>query len=502
MNKHKISYTAAIKVSILLGWLILICLLIKRDVIIARVDLRAKETLLQAGTEEYQSIYFRKSKIGYVSTTFNEKADSSFLLLQNAQMNLNIGNSTQKILLHLEATLSQNNVLKNFIFNFTSPFYKMEASGHVKGNTVTYQLNTAANSIQNQFTFTSPPLLATTRRSYLLTGKLEKGKKIKIPWFDPVSLTGKESILEYRGIEAELINGRVQNLHRFIETFSGVKVNSWLNDDGLVVKEESPAGFVFLREPKFKALSMPGDSKEILSQVAVQLAGEMVNPENKTIEYRLQLPEGVPFDLNSDYQKIEGNLLSVTRPTLEGNPGPAQCIDSQPNLAASPYIQTDHKEIRELSQKIAGKSQDLQIRAENIGVWVYSHLEKQSVIGLPDALTTLRSRKGDCNEHAVLFAALARSAGIPTRIVAGVTFHKKSFYYHAWNEVCLGQKWVAIDTTTNQFPADATHLRFVEGEIQEQVRVGALLGQLTIEPLSQNDKRFPSESQRIDSGTR
>lgn len=488
MNLFRLSFSSAIKASVVIGWLLLLAMLIKRDVLISQVDLRTKESLLQAETEEFQSIYFHDSKIGYVSTTYNQQEDASWLLLQKAQMNLNIADKTQSIKLQLKATLSNKNILKNFTFDFESPFYKMNASGKVEGNTVNYDLHTATHSIKNQFTFTTPPLLATTRRGYLLTDNLEKGGKIKIPWFDPVSLTGKESILEYRGIEAILINGRVQKLHRFIETFSGVKVNSWLNDQGLVVKEESPAGFVFLREPKFKAISLPGDSKEILSQVAVKITGQMVNPLNKTIEYRLRFPDDIAFDLKSDNQKFNRDILSVTRSELPLSPGPPKCKESQLKLASSPYIQTDNKEIQELSRNLSRETDNMQKLAKNIGSWVYTNLEKQSVIGLPDALTTLHSLKGDCNEHAALFAALSRAAGIPTRVVAGVTYHKNGFYYHAWNEVCLGDIWVAIDTTTNQFPADATHIRFVEGEIQEQVRVGALIGRLSIEPIHINMK--------------
>jgi len=88
---------------------------------------------------------------------------------------------------------------------------------------------------------------------------------------------------------------------------------------------------------------------------------------------------------------------------------------------------------------------------------------------------------GDCNEHAALFAALARNATIPTRIVAGVTFHEGAFYYHAWNEVCLDDQWYSLDTTKDQFPADLSHIKFVEGETSEQIKIGALLGKLKIE---------------------
>ena len=119
-------------------------------------------------------------------------------------------------------------------------------------------------------------------------------------------------------------------------------------------------------------------------------------------------------------------------------------------------------------------------RMQTITGWVFSNLEKRPVLGIPDALSTLLSRKGDCNEHAALFAAMARNAGVPTRIVAGVTYHAGAFYYHAWNEVCVGDAWISVDTTKNQIPADLSHIKFVEGEIAQQVKIGALLGKLKI----------------------
>jgi len=146
-------------------------------------------------------------------------------------------------------------------------------------------------------------------------------------------------------------------------------------------------------------------------------------------------------------------------------------------------MQADNPEIRKLTKEIIGDTPQPLAQIKLLATWVYQNLEKRPVLGLPDALTTLQSKQGDCNEHAALFAALARAARVPTRIATGVTFHKEAFYYHAWNEVCLDNRWISIDTTTNQFPADLTHLRFIVGEMQEQVRLGGLLGTLGIEPL-------------------
>jgi transglutaminase-like putative cysteine protease len=62
----------------------------------------------------------------------------------------------------------------------------------------------------------------------------------------------------------------------------------------------------------------------------------------------------------------------------------------------------------------------------------------------------------------------------------------EGFYYHAWAEVWLsdpaGQgRWVAVDPTFNQVPADATHLRLVEGDFERMLNVMQVMGKLRVE---------------------
>jgi transglutaminase-like putative cysteine protease len=82
----------------------------------------------------------------------------------------------------------------------------------------------------------------------------------------------------------------------------------------------------------------------------------------------------------------------------------------------------------------------------------------------------------------VLFAALARAVGIPTRIVSGLLYNEGRFYYHAWNEVYLGE-WLAVDSLMNQIPADPTHIRLIRGGLERQVRLVGLMGRLGIKVL-------------------
>jgi len=473
--------------TIIVVWLVLVGLLVQREFFITTVTPGEQQMLEQAAREEYQGIYFRDQKIGYVINQYQPGDQQTMRLDQKAHMNLNVAGTVHTIDLNLQAVLHADSTLQSFTFTFESPFYRMSASGAVHGKRVDFTLTTGSNTITDSLAVTGPPIVPTARRGYLLHDKLTKGDRLKVPWFDPVSLTAKESVVEYWGRDRVQINGRVYNLHKFTENYSGAWVSLWLSDEGDVMKEESPAGFVFVREPKFKALEVGTSGDELLASVAVPVIGTMPDFSKKTeMRYRLHLPEEDAFDLNEGRQQYAGGVLTIKREQVPQNTATGnddQCSDVGDSLNATPYIQASNARIADLVAKVTTGNDSSVERIRKLADWVYHNLEKRPVLGIPDALTTLDNLKGDCNEHAALFAALARNGGIPTRIAAGVMYHQGAFYYHAWNEVCVGNEWLSIDTTTNQFPADLSHIQFVQGELGEQVRIGALLGRLTIEPL-------------------
>ena len=149
-------------------------------------------------------------------------------------------------------------------------------------------------------------------------------------------------------------------------------------------------------------------------------------------------------------------------------------------LAPSLLIQSDRSEFAHIVEEIGGGERRALQLARRLHDWVYKNIEKRPIPGMPSALEVLAARQGDCNEHAVLMAALCRAAGIPTRVVAGLVYLRGRFYYHAWNELYLND-WVPVDATLNQFPADVTHVKFIEGDMEEQVMVLNLIGRLKIE---------------------
>jgi transglutaminase-like putative cysteine protease len=189
------------------------------------------------------------------------------------------------------------------------------------------------------------------------------------------------------------------------------------------------------------------------------------------------------FDLDGDRQIIKGDTVEVrVQDESAAYILPYSGKDLNDLLRPTALIQSDDKRIRDQAEKILSGDKDAREAAKKLNEWVYGAIQKKPVVSIPSALEVLSQRVGDCNEHTTLYTALARSAGIPTRMAAGIVYMRDGFYYHAWPEVWLGQ-WIAVDPTFNQFPADATHIRFVTGNLDRQSDILKLVGKLKVEVL-------------------
>jgi transglutaminase-like putative cysteine protease len=150
-------------------------------------------------------------------------------------------------------------------------------------------------------------------------------------------------------------------------------------------------------------------------------------------------------------------------------------------LAETPLIQArDARIIRQAEAIVAGIT-DPAVAARRLNDWVYREVRKEIVPSVPSAVQVLEAKRGDCNEHTVLYVALARAIGLPARTAAGLVHVRGKFYFHAWPEVWLGGTWVALDPTLGQAPADASHLRFLVGGLARQIELIRLIGRLQLE---------------------
>ena len=133
----------------------------------------------------------------------------------------------------------------------------------------------------------------------------------------------------------------------------------------------------------------------------------------------------------------------------------------QPSVA----VQSNDPAIRRLADSIVGGSTSTEDRISRILRWLEHNIEK-APIDVFSALDVLQQRKAECQGHAYLYTALARAAGVPTRMVNGMVYSEQfhGFLYHSWAESLDGANWRVVDPTFGQAAADATHIKLVEGE--------------------------------------
>lgn len=148
--------------------------------------------------------------------------------------------------------------------------------------------------------------------------------------------------------------------------------------------------------------------------------------------------------------------------------------------AASPAI------IAQARQILEGKS-GVAAQAQALVDWTAQYLT-DTVDDSGSALSALEKKSGNCQSHAKLYTALARASGIPTRFVSGlVSQDGQGFLYHSWSESWLEGRWVAVDPTFGQLPADPSHLALLEGHtLADLAPLVGMIGTIRISVLEEH----------------
>lgn len=110
-------------------------------------------------------------------------------------------------------------------------------------------------------------------------------------------------------------------------------------------------------------------------------------------------------------------------------------------------------------------------QAEAMRKFVRRYISGQSLsVGLGTSSEVVRTKTGDCTEHAVLLAAMLRASGIPSRVMVGLVYadtfasHKDVFVFHMWTQALIEtddgrHRWLDLDATSDSAtPIDATHI--------------------------------------------
>ncbi|MBE7560710.1 transglutaminase family protein [bacterium] len=192
----------------------------------------------------------------------------------------------------------------------------------------------------------------------------------------------------------------------------------------------------------------------------------------------------IPSGLRQAVTAVDWNTAEITISARRLDPADG---DLAPYLAPDLFANSRHPDIQKAAREALRGLSDEPAKAARLTHYVYQKVQYEVCPGLPVASRTLRYGAGDCTELSTLYAALARAAGLPCRIVAGLVYRNGHFHYHAWNEVAVqtpdGRLWLPQDPSLGLSDVDATHIVLVEGNVDRQIALGPLIGKLSIDIL-------------------
>jgi transglutaminase-like putative cysteine protease len=280
--------------------------------------------------------------------------------------------------------------------------------------------------------------------------------------------------------------GKIQSATKVAINFKGTSQLAWIGDRGELLKEKGILGIQLEKTTREDALhGLAAAASADLTQTASVASNVKLEDLDhlSTLQVEISGISGQMVQLNGGRQTFKANILTIEKETLTNLSPDIQKRNLQNLekvfLRPEPFIQSDDQRIKALAQEIAGHQAVPLEKVRLLVAWVYKNIDKRPVLSLPDALSTSDNRVGDCNEHAVLLAALARAMGIPCRVEAGLVYLKGRFYYHAWNLVYVG-RWITVDSVYGQIPADVSHIRLVTGSASQQLDLIGIIGKLQL----------------------
>jgi hypothetical protein len=493
--------------------------------------IRIREAALRIGPgAEFYTISMGGSAIGYASSTVDTTREG--LGVQDLMVvDIEALGKVQRTQLSTDIRLTRDLRVRSFEATLTAPGGTFHARGDVEGDSVlAVSIDAGASSPQNtRVRLKRPIVLSSMVPLQLAFGhQLAPGQVYALPVLDPMLMEERDVTVRVVA-ESTLVvpdSARLDSVTRrwvparqdtltawkIAEDYGGYSTESWIDRQGRVVSAVSPLGFRIERTAFEMAVQNwrldaasgraaaatarggpgggGGGGGDVIAATAIT-ANVALAPENLgVLRVRLGNVRLAGFDLAGGRQLLEGDTLVVRRETgMGGLAGtqprlylarlPVRDTALEADLASEPLVQSDDPRIQAQARQIAGRERRAGPVAELLTHWVFGNLKKEITISVPSAVQVLEDRRGDCNEHTVLYVALARALGLPARTAAGLVYLRGRFYYHAWPEVWLGQ-WVAVDPTFDQFPADASHLRFVIGGLARQVELLRLIGRLQV----------------------
>ena len=238
-----------------------------------------------------------------------------------------------------------------------------------------------------------------------------------------------------------------------------------------------------LKTPLFPSFLIPGNTKVVSPQNSISSQVHLSWKDLKMNELKFEdnrqkitnhkestLGNELWISINQDNRDFTGK---VTLPVKD------QSLIAF--LAKEPYILPAIPAIKKQTGEILADVTDGWLATQKLVHWVHDNLKPGIHNQLWSIDQILDKRTANTIEYSILFASMARSAGLPTRMIWGERYQDGAWIEHVWNEVWLGG-WVAVDSYNDQVAPGSLLLKLVDSDTTQGILKyrNSLIGNLGI----------------------
>ena len=466
-------------------WAALISILLYKNY--AGTPLEKTQALKEAFDKKtyWYDIYIGTRKTGFAITTF-EKAGNEIIIKHKREIKVKKNGKETLLIENLKTLCDLNYSIKTFEYTTNFKGEKgIKARGEVDEDEIIFFLESPEKRKTHKISTGGKDFYLPITLIPVIHQKYPSPNK---PFLAPMLDLSILSINDVRVVLEEIrpikVGINILSLYKFRIGDTII----WTNEKGIIIKEELPSGitlysqikdtamdpsdrilFDYTTLPSFKSNKLIPDT-EALNLLKIKIKGFKIDP---------QLYENSLVTLENDVLTIEKQDIKQLKEKTYTLPYRKDNLNKY--LSPDEWVLSNYKPLQDTGRIYArANNNDAFIFARYLNGYLYTIIKTMPVFILSDSKNILKSLLGDYLERTIMFASYSRAGGLPTRLIGGLVYINGYFYFHTWPEVWFG-KWVPVDPTLAQFPADVTHIPLKEGTLTDIISITDDLKNIKIE---------------------
>ncbi|MDD2734475.1 MAG: transglutaminase-like domain-containing protein [Desulfuromonadaceae bacterium] len=438
-------------------------------------------------SERWFGIFVNSERVGFYRQR-TEASGDGYRMEGDGSVQMNIMNVSKKASMRETYLVAKNLALRSFEVEQTVNGSLSHVSGLVSGKTIHVKSETRGKTTEKTLTFTGDVFPVPALNLYPLMRVVSAGASYTVQAFDSEAVRIKDVLITVLGMDTTSAGLPALKLRNNLYPY--VTNDIWVDSRGNTLEESVREGLVMTKAELPTTIgAFVSDwalgKKDLIYDFSMVRIQPPIKDPKKLTGMAVEISgwnDALPL-LQEGGQQVEmsgaGRVIFKTGTLALKSPDLNSGKPTGAELKPADKIESDAPEIGAQAALLAAgaksKEELVKVLASWTATWVNDTVDDGG-----SALESFTSRSGNCQTHARLYTALARAAGIPTRFVSGlVHVEGKGFLYHSWAESFIGNRWVSVDPTYNQFPADPTHLKLLEGHLPEDMApIIAVIGRI------------------------